>query len=177
MNFFKLDKQIDRCVVAHCDQHAVKMSVEYAQLLSSAHRVLDGDKYITKNKAGRKLVRYKLDYPVYEAAHVNHPTTQWTRQTNSNYFHLFEHWVKLMEEYTFRFGKIHKCSELIDALSKAPNNIHDGDYSDPPQAMPDSYKCNDVVAAYRDFYINEKKFARYTRRVMPEWLNGRATDL
>jgi hypothetical protein len=177
LNFFKLDNDIDRCVVAHCDQHAIKMSCEYAQLLSSAHRVLDGEPYIAKSKAGRSIKRFKLDRPVYEAAHINHPTTIWCRSSSSNYMHLFEHWVKLMEEYSYRYNKIHKCSELIGALSNLPNNILDDDYSDPPQAMPDQYKCNDVVAAYRDFYINDKLFARYTRRDKPEWLNGRATDL
>ena len=39
----------------HCDKHVVKMLVEYAQILSTAHRMVDGEKYINKSKLIEKL--------------------------------------------------------------------------------------------------------------------------
>lgn len=41
-----------------CDKHVVKMIVEYAQLMSTAHRVLDGQEYYDKTKAGRRIKRW-----------------------------------------------------------------------------------------------------------------------
>ena len=43
MNIFYLDKRPDDAAEMHCDKHCVKMILEYAQMLSTAHRVLDGD--------------------------------------------------------------------------------------------------------------------------------------
>ena len=36
------------------------MLIEYAQLMSTAHRMLDGVMYQGKTKAGRNIKRYKL---------------------------------------------------------------------------------------------------------------------
>ena len=43
MNIFYLDPRPDTAAEMHCDKHVVKMIIEYGQLLSTAHRVLDGD--------------------------------------------------------------------------------------------------------------------------------------
>ena len=43
MNIFYLDEDVQKCAEYHVDRHVVKMILEYAQLLSTAHRVLDGD--------------------------------------------------------------------------------------------------------------------------------------
>lgn len=42
MNIFVLDRDPYIAASYHCDKHVVKMIVEYAQLLSTAHRQLDG---------------------------------------------------------------------------------------------------------------------------------------
>ena len=42
MNIFYLDNDVDVCAQMHVDKHVVKMILEYAQLLSTAHRLLDG---------------------------------------------------------------------------------------------------------------------------------------
>ena len=42
MNIFMLDENPQTNVEMHCDKHVVKMVIEYAQLMSTAHRVLDG---------------------------------------------------------------------------------------------------------------------------------------
>lgn len=43
MNIFYLDRDVSKCAEYHNDKHVVKMIIEYAQLLSTAHRVIDGE--------------------------------------------------------------------------------------------------------------------------------------
>lgn len=39
------------------------------------------------------------------------------------------------------------------------------------QAMPDIYKCENVVRAYRSYYVNQKAgLLKYTNRNQPWWL-------
>ena len=45
MNIFYVDKDPMIAAQMMCDKHVVKMILESAQLLSTAHRVLDGDDY------------------------------------------------------------------------------------------------------------------------------------
>lgn len=42
MNLFYLSVDPEEAARFHCDKHVVKMIVEYAQLLSTCHRILDG---------------------------------------------------------------------------------------------------------------------------------------
>ena len=37
-----------------------------------------------------------------------------------------------------------------------PPNIPSDDWADPPQCMPDEYKCDNAVDAYWNYYIGEK---------------------
>ena len=43
MNIFFLHQNPKIAAQMHCDKHVVKMVLEYAQILSTAHRVIDGD--------------------------------------------------------------------------------------------------------------------------------------
>ena len=93
MNFFYLDEDPWQSIEYHCDKHIVKMPIEYAQLLSTAHRVLDGTEYIGETKTGRKAKRWRLDDErediLYKASHIKHPDGIWVRQTSGNYFKLY----------------------------------------------------------------------------------------
>ena len=96
MNVFYLDKNPQSAAAMHCDKHCVKMILEYAQILSTAHRVLDGD-----------------DAPddLYKIAHKNHPSTIWARTSKQHYDWLFRLVRKLTIEYGIRYGKIHRSWE------------------------------------------------------------------
>ena len=48
MNIFYLHKDPKTCAEMHLDKHCVKMLIEYAQLMSTAHRVIDGIQYVCK---------------------------------------------------------------------------------------------------------------------------------
>ena len=48
MNIFYLHEDPVQNAKWHIDKHIVKMPIEYAQLLSTAHRMLDGWEYYGK---------------------------------------------------------------------------------------------------------------------------------
>ena len=60
MNIFYLHEDPIQNAKWHVDKHVVKMVTEYAQLLSTAHRVLDGEMYYGKTINGRNIKRWRL---------------------------------------------------------------------------------------------------------------------
>ena len=177
MNIFHLDKDPNVAAQMMCDKHVVKMVVEYGQLLSTAHRVLDGDLYLDKTKNGRNIKRWRLkptaqEELLYKASHVNHPSNIWTRETEENYRWLFKHFQATVKEYEKRYGRVHATYDKLGGyLWFAPHNINRfGRLTKFAQAMPEYCKREDPVEAYRYYYINEKKsFAKWTNRDMPWW--------
>ncbi len=178
MNIFFLDSDPKLAASYHCDKHVVKMILESAQLLSTAHRVLDGKEGIRLSANGRRLKDWGLTEPrnsaLYKATHVNHPSAIWSRQTSENYKWLAELAVELCYEYTLRYGKVHASMHLIlTHLTKLPENITISGFSEPPQAMPDYCKIpGKVVEAYRNYYNNEKTdIAVWNYSEIPYWFN------
>jgi len=177
MNIFALSSSPIDSAQMMCDKHVVKMIIETAQLLSTAHRVLDGSSYI--DKTGKRSIKrwdhfFDLkfpDRPLYKATHINHPSAIWARQTNNNYNWLFCHFEALCKEYTHRYKKIHATEKkLLDILRGLPHNIPTGALMPIPQAMPDQYKQASTIEAYRAYYKGEKaKFAKWTNREIPYW--------
>ena len=55
MNIFYLDNDPIKSAELHCDKHVVKMIIEYAQLMSTAHRVLDGELYEDRTANNRRI--------------------------------------------------------------------------------------------------------------------------
>lgn len=147
------------------------MCVEYAQLLSTAHRVIDGNESLSLSDERENII--------YKVAHKNHPSAVWTRQSRKNYAWLSLMWRSLLREYTLRYGKIHKSSELVFALSQVPTKLLNKTWSDPPQAMPDECKIsNSSVQAYRQYYVMKKNtFAKWTKRPIPKWYTNGVMDL
>ena len=175
MNIFYLHNNPTLCAQQHVDKHVVKMILEYAQLLSTAHRVLDGVESIGLSRTGRKQKRYVIsddrDPAIYNATHLNHPSAKWARHTLANYNWLFSLWIELMREYTYRYGKIHSSARLIKYLKNPPNNIPDGEFSPPWRAMPDEYKVDDTIQSYRNYYNGAKtNMFKWKKREVPEWI-------
>jgi len=176
MNIFYLDKDVKKCAEMHVDKHCVKMILEYAQLLSTAHRVLDGTLGTRLSKSGRKQQYYvladKREQVLYSATHINHPSAVWVRQSDKNYSWLFEMFESLLEEYTYRYGKTHACQRLVWALEVRPNNISRGNFTEPTPAMPDQYKVdNDSVQSYKNYYLGDKiRMFAWKNRQTPTWI-------
>lgn len=155
MNIFFLDDDPKICAQAHCDKHVIKMILEYAQMMSTAHRVLDPQS--------------DLHESMYKITHKNHPSCKWVRETEGNYKWTHELWFWLAKEYWWRYEKMHKSWEtLYNKLSHTPENIPSGGTTEPPLCMPDEYKINtgnpvqDTIESYRSYYLNDKAdFAKW----------------
>ena len=160
MNLFYLHEDPIEISEMMCDKHNVKMILESAQMLSTAHRVCDGDDYA--DNCG-----------LYKSTHINHPTTKWTRENGNNYYFHFDLFKAMLGEYMFRYGKVHKCTALMYPLEVTPQNIPVAPFTEPPQCMPDKYKSDSTVQAYRDYYIGEKAgFAKWKAREVPTWFHS-----
>jgi len=182
MNIFYLSEDPKECAEMHLDKHVVKMIIEYAQLLSTAHRVIDGTETTELSSAGRQIKRWNLpdnrESILYKACHMNHPSAKWARAGATHYEWLYALFCALCDEYTYRYGRVHMTDQkLRDALSKVPDNIDRSKLFEAPwRAMPDDVKIgNDVLLSYRNYYIlNKKSFAKWTLRPIPQWFKDNA---
>lgn len=159
MNVFVLHRDPVKCARAHCDKHVVKMILETAQLLSTAHH---------------ELSPARVPVGIYKSTHRNHPCAIWCRATSGNYQWLYELGVALCDEYTHRYGKVHKTAAVLAVLRKLPRGIQHGARTRWPLAMPDECKVStSAVRSYRQYYREAKaRILSYTNRQPPRWLRG-----
>ena len=175
MNIFYLHEDPIQNAKWHIDKHIVKMPIEYAQLMSTAHRLLDGEMYLGKTAIGRNIKRWKLhderEDILYKASHINHPSAIWVRESIENYFQMYKLYMAVLAEFTNRYGKIHGSSKPSIALIRPPSNIPMVKGTQLPQCMPEICKVkNNPILAYRNYYIVEKNsFASWKNREIPEW--------
>ena len=155
MNIFVLDTCPTIAAQMQVDKHVVKMPLECAQMLSTVHRQYGSD-----------------DVQLYKSTHKHHPCTLWAATSRANYAWLFDHFRALNDEYKYRYGNTHlSWLKLRDVLAEPPAQMRDDDPTPFAQAMPDEYKHDDAVVAYRAYYINEKaNLLTYTKRDQPTWL-------
>lgn len=163
MNIFFLDEDPYVSAQMQADKHVVKMILESAQMLSTAHRVLDGDeKY--------QLFDYRQDL-FYKATHRNHPSAVWARTSIENYNWLVDHFDGLLKEYTHRYNKQHKSGRLLYHIQSPPLSLEDWDWTQPPSCMPEEYHVGSLVENYREYYRKAKSHLhKWTNREPPEWL-------
>ena len=161
MNIFYLDKDPIAAAVVQYNKHVVKMILEAAQMLCTAHHCY-GDKWQKENVP-------------YKQAHLNHPSTIWARENASNYEWLFHHFCALSKEYKKRYGKTHlsytKCFHPLSLLQKGIDGTWLG-VTKMPQCMPDEFKEECSVSAYRHFYNVDKRRSFkcvWTDREEPQW--------
>jgi len=142
MNIFVLDQDPLKAARDQCNKHVVKMLLESAQLLVTA---------------------FPPGTTRYKHTHVNHPCGKWVRASLSNYEWLLRHACELCNEYTRRYGKVHKTEHIIASLEQP--DLPDLGLTPFAQAMPEQYRDADPVKAYRAYYIGEKaRFAKWAPR-------------
>lgn len=164
MNIFVLSKIIKLCAQYHCDKHVVKMILESAQMLCTAHRVLD-------------QVNTVDGVRIYKIFGKKHPCNLWTQASSENYSWLYNLFIELCNEYTYRYGKTHICdTKFRNALEYLPVNIPTGELTPFAVAMPDQYKIKnedgtyDAIKSYRAYYNGAKRdFCVWTKRDVPKW--------
>lgn len=154
MNIFYTNENPLLAAQDHCKVHMRKMIVEYAQILSAAHHVLDGDQAI----AG-----------IYKLTHKSHPSAVWLRSGQYQYEWVLDCALHLCKLYTQDTGKIHKTQETLERLRELPKNLALTSWQDPPVAAPDEFKAvavfNGAVTAYRKYMIS--KFEEWQQREKP----------
>jgi hypothetical protein len=144
MNVFYLDDSPTLAAQMQCDRHVVKMILESAQLLSTAHREIDGDTWADANG-------------LYKSTHKNHPSAVWARSNTKHYQWLYQHMLGLGTEYNRRYDKKHlTINKLGRVLAKWPDNLEMDVWCDPPQCMPDEYKQDSSMQGYRRYYAIDK---------------------
>lgn len=106
----------------------------------------------------------------YKTTHKNHPSSIWTRECRENFLWLANHGLALCSVYTQVYGKVHKCEQIIRDVMIDDYLLPKGDFYPPPQCMPDQYKGDDTVLAYRKYMIAEKTYyAKWKNRERPVW--------
>lgn len=157
MNIFVLDENPVPCAIYHADKHVVKMILEHAQLMCTAHHLHPNESH---------------DYEIpYKATHHNHPCAKWVRESKQNYQWLYNLTHELNEEYIYRYKKDHS--------HRSWSSVQDLPYPDIPDigmtpfalAMPDECKMDNAVDSYRNYYNTEKQhLLKWKDRETPAWI-------
>lgn len=154
MNIFWLSPDLEEACRWHVDTHVVKMPTEYCQLLSTAIHLST-----TKVSPGTRVMA---------TTHRNHPCAIWARESLSNWLLLRELALHLGNEYTYRYGKVHK-SHLVTLQLPQPD-IPDIGVTPLPLAMPDDVRGDDPFQSYRDLYsVHKRHLLKWKRRSRPTW--------
>jgi hypothetical protein len=163
MNIFFLHTNPKKCAIMHSNKHVIKMILETTQILCSVWYVSDPE--------------HKIFTPPYKLTHKNHPSCKWARESKANYFWLCELGIELCKEYTFRYGKTHKCQQYIEKLTYNTPDLLSLEFTNPTLAMPDDYKDQkNPIDSYRNYYFFEKNHlldwkGKIASRSIPEWVN------
>jgi hypothetical protein len=155
MNIFILDSDVRTCAEYHVDKHVVKMVLETTQLLNNACALNDPN----------------YD-PVYKVTHKNHPCSLWASSSLQNFNWLSSLGLALCEEYTYRYGKVHKCQSVISSLTDSPSAqlMRNVGLTAFERCMPEQYKVDDPIESYRAYYNADKAYlAKWSKRNAPIW--------
>lgn len=172
MNIFVLDEDPVKAAQAMDCVRVPKMVTESAQMMASAlrrHGATDDQMPLTK--AGKP----------YKGGYHHHPCTRWTGDSEANFAWLTRHAIALCNEYKQRFGKTHACERPIRSMIGLVHLFPD-QYPSPEaaltpfaQAMPDEYKDDNPVVAYRAYYISKIDSpggVHYRHTSAPDWWQG-----
>lgn len=162
MQIFVLSTDTKECAKFYADTHVVKIILEIAQLLCTAHRILDGVDEIE-------------GVDLYKVTHQNHPCAIWVRESSANYQWTYDLFYDLCEEYTYRYEKVHLCEQKFrDILVFSPNKIPEGPMTDFALAVTDDCKTDDAVESYRNYYRTSKRnICKWTKRDVPNWFEDK----
>lgn len=144
MNIFVLSLDPIEAAQMQCDKHVVKMIVETAQMLCT------------------------VGTGPYKRTHEKHPCTVWASRSLDNFNWLIKHGLALCEEYIYRYNKRHKTQDVIETVM-SPNEFYQDGLTPFALAMPEEFKRDCPVEAYRLYYHTKKSFARWTKRGRPAW--------
>lgn len=150
-----------------CDAHIRKQTVETAQILSTAIRTLLKDDVVDMSG-------------LYKSYNPNHPIMKWAGYSFDNFHWAYFHFLALLQEYSYRTGKIHGSLKGLPEIRKFYYHIfqhkeilfHNKGFKAPLCGIDiDCIVPDDEVESYRRYYKAHKLwFAKWTRREVPEWV-------
>jgi len=160
MNIFATYKCPTRSAIALDDKRVIKMVLESAQILSTAINKMGGE-------------------GPYKTTHMNHPCSIWARLNKENYKWLLEHFEALCREYTWRYGKIHKCMGHLKRLSEGIRYMPSGAITPFANCAAnhnlglDFKSISPAREAYRKYLVAkwkiDKREPKWTKREKPIW--------
>ncbi len=163
MNIFILDENPIIAARYMDDVRVPKMVVETAQMMASSLR---------RHGATDEQMPLTQKGTPYKGGYHNHPCTVWAGDSLNNFLWLYQHGVALGEQYYKRFGKQHACTKPIMYMGSMAHMITNTGLTPFAQAMPDEYKNDDAVVAYRNYYkskAHSKGGVKYRRAEVPPW--------
>lgn len=165
MNLFILSLLQKEIAEFMMDKHVSKILLEAVQMLCSAKRTLDPEDESSEH--------------IYKMAHKNHPVTIWCRTSKENFIWVLKLVDELHNEWRYRYGhpdtKFHKSYLMAMHLKQhmpTDDKFETIGLTPFALAMPDQFKCDDPVTAYRKYYMSEEKQKIATwkkKRGRPEW--------
>lgn len=144
MNIFVPFNNIEDSVKSLDDKRVVKMVLETAQIICT--------------------VRHMKGLPApYRVTHKSHPCVVWAMSDN-NLAWLINYGIQLGQEYTFRFGKVHKSYLVIKQYEQS--------IQEPEQFVNCTlFKQLEVHEAYRQTLLSkwgsDKVKPKWTKRAIP----------
>lgn len=163
MNIFTTYRSPQESAQALDDKRVIKMALESTQILSTAV-------YLNTNKIYENI---------YKPTHTKHPCVIWAANTRQNWLWLHEHAVALCSEYSYRYGKSHKCIKVLNHLKQYTQFIPEGKLEEFPNCTRalnyniDYTREADVNKAYRKYlaakWSHVDKNPCWTKRSKPQW--------
>jgi Pyrimidine dimer DNA glycosylase len=158
MNIFVTNTCPKMAAQALDNKRVVKMVLETAQLLSTAIFINNSDTTYDD---------------IYKPTHIKHPCTIWASLNLGNWDWLFEHFVALCGEYSFRYYKQHASEKISSYLLKYRTCIKNGEMTTfanctRSEILQIDFKhISDTCEAYKQ-YLNSKW---YYDKSPPKWIN------
>lgn len=156
MNMFYLDDDFKLSAQYHVDKHVIKIILETTQLLSNCFHF------------------YGLsEHSPYKPTHMSHPMSIWVRESRANYKWACSYGLALCDEYTYRYGKEHKCEQYLRSFNdRTVWFISNLELTPFPLCMPDYCKLTSPIDSYRNYYNLEKSHLfSWKSRNSPSWIN------
>jgi hypothetical protein len=162
LQIFLPDKDFNKCAEYLDDKRLNKIIVEAAQILSTALWVNNCDIAETMYAEGK----------IYLPSHEFHPLVKWAASHNLNFMQVNGYLISLVDEYYYRFNKIHKCSDMYYTFCILQKHIKNtGDYCRQPNCTTHHKHIKDIFLAYREElcykWNNDKVKPKWTHRDIP----------
>ena len=157
MNIFYLARDPRTASYFHVDKHITKMPIEATQMLCTVARE-----------------RCHMDIG-YKSAFINHVCTTWVGDCWENFQWTMMYASALLEEYTHRYGGIHKTSLVLDDIYMRTNHLKQilprKELTAPPKTVNRAYKHLEPVMAHRaQYFWVKKRLHNWTGRRIPFWI-------